>query len=726
MALSASERWDSGFVRDLSGNLVIIDSSVAVGVTEQSGFLRDADGRLVVSSSGSSTSAAAKYRLVSDGTTVTAYDQSGASVSSGTDGGAVLSAVLPAANSAGYTIEFRNDGNVFPWSSVPALPKGITNKLLIRGNGVNVRLSASGPRFLDFNRTADHDVFQNIELTDFVIDDNNVGGLNHKIIGNWRAGTSQMRLNYSNIVIRRFKVLNVPTDPNTATHRARHVYLACTQAAAGEATQNYAKDITVEDIEMNGGEQGVAVIGNTIGGGVSGYNIFLDNITVRRFKHVQPAVIGRGARDGAVVWGSGVQVGSRAFGGRCRISEGYVYGSGDVAIEINAMRDALCEDVLAEECAGFAFFHTNYNFPDLNSPAGTIPATAVAGQSVIFRNCRFKRLVSEAYGSAFRASSQTGPVIPLGKWALEDCQYYRKTTATDQLAPPGEMVGWSCDADEVVVEGFHGEIEGINYTDAGAAALGGIIMQQTVGATKQMLVRLKKTFVRIAGVRGGGAGTLTVNAYLVSGGANGVVLDCDDIALRTNITNQASGTTRGFEVDATTITLSGTVRRFKVLEAVGDATFRATQFRGTASLTIPQQLIFEEADFRALASGQLETLFAVVPQNQDKITFVGTNWRVFPKPSAAMGTSNFAAATFTSTVGNQYVGGSPAEIHFATGTGAGITTIDVSKDGATYENVYTQASGAMAQSVLVPVDNGDFVKVTFATTQPTTRVRFRR
>jgi hypothetical protein len=98
----------------------------------------------------------------------------------------------------------------------------------------------------------------------------------------------------------------------------------------------------------------------------------------------------------------------------------------------------------------------------------------------------------------------------------------------------------------------------------------------------------------------------------------------------------------------------------------------------------------------------------------------------YPKPSAAMSANNFAAATFTTAVGNQYTGGLPAEIHFQTGTGAAITAIATSKDGSTYEQVYAQASAAMAQDVLVPVDNGDFVKVTFATTQPTTRVRFRR
>src|SRR6266542_676024 len=79
-----------------------------------------------------------KYLLVSTGTTVTAYDWEGVTVASGTDGGAALTACLPAASSAGAHIEFRNDGNAFPWGSVPALAKGITGKLLIRGNGAAI------------------------------------------------------------------------------------------------------------------------------------------------------------------------------------------------------------------------------------------------------------------------------------------------------------------------------------------------------------------------------------------------------------------------------------------------------------------------------------------------------------------------------------------------------------------------------------------------------------
>jgi len=144
---------------------------------------------------------------------------------------------------------------------------------------------------------------------------------------------------------------------------------------------------------------------------------------------------------------------------------------------------------------------------------------------------------------------------------------------------------------------------------------------------------------------------------------------------------------------------------------------------GTASLTITPRITVADCNFTNAPATATDILFGGT-SNAAKVFFRSNTWRVFPKPSAAMSASNFAAATFTTATGNQYIGGDPAEIQFANGTGAAITAIDVSKDNVTYENVWTQASGVMAQSVEAYVDNGDYVKVTFATTQPTTRVVF--
>jgi hypothetical protein len=64
------------------------------------------------------------YRLTSDGTNVSAYEKTGASVSTSADGATVMAAVLPLlpSRTTPVTVTIRNDGNVFPWSSSRSPP----------------------------------------------------------------------------------------------------------------------------------------------------------------------------------------------------------------------------------------------------------------------------------------------------------------------------------------------------------------------------------------------------------------------------------------------------------------------------------------------------------------------------------------------------------------------------------------------------------------------------
>src|SRR6266498_2794255 len=118
------------------------------------------------------------YRVTTDGASIYARDNSGNIVSSGADAGAVLTAILPASGALGADIAF-GDGS-FPWSTVPALPNGITGGLRIRGSqGTKIVLSSSAPRFLDFNKTADYQTFQNFWIKDLLLDVNNIGGQHH-------------------------------------------------------------------------------------------------------------------------------------------------------------------------------------------------------------------------------------------------------------------------------------------------------------------------------------------------------------------------------------------------------------------------------------------------------------------------------------------------------------------------------------------------------------------
>src|SRR6266542_4854492 len=129
------------------------------------------------------------YRITTDGASVYARDSIGSIVSSGTDAGAVLSAILPATGSLGADIAF-GDGS-FPWSTVPVLPSGITGGLRIRGSrGTKIVLSASAPRFLDPNRVVDYDIFLHLGIVDLLIDANNIGGKHHVVFGTYANGVN--------------------------------------------------------------------------------------------------------------------------------------------------------------------------------------------------------------------------------------------------------------------------------------------------------------------------------------------------------------------------------------------------------------------------------------------------------------------------------------------------------------------------------------------------------
>jgi hypothetical protein len=672
----------------------------------------------------SENSLSASYLITTDGTTITGRSATGAVIStSTTDAAAVLTAVLPAANSSGAEIIF-GDGN-FPWSSVPALPKGITGKLRIRGSaGTKIVLSDAGPRFLDPNRTADYDTFQNLEISDFLIDAGalSAGGRGAMIFGSAGPASALMRLNFQDIAIRRVKVINAPTDFSTFAGRYG-VWLACTQTATGEATQNFIKRILIEEVDVYGGWAGVVVIGNTTGASVAGYNIFLDDITVSRCRHIQPAIVGRGANDGSNVWGVSVHVGSLGYGRKARIRDCYSYGIGDVSVEVNALRDVIVENCVSEEAAGYPFYHTNYNWPDTTDVAGTAPAAAPRGQTIIFRNCRASRRVSELYGTAFRFNYNFS--VPLGKVVYDKCHYYRSMASTDWKALQEAFgAGTAVPISHVVVKDCSAVIENVNYTDAGnvtAYMCRWDVAPRTDFTQSAVQFDIDGLTTEIYGVTAAGGDVSYRHVNFTTGP---VQLRVARVTMREQMTVKTISDTHGFDFQ-TNCTLSGIIEKCNFFNPASgsDGSFHAFQIAGTAQLGITNSLVIRDCDFRYLSGAAFTFNDAT---NRPKVYLYHNRLPVFPNPSVAMGTTNFAAATFTTATGNQYIGGTEADIHFATGTGAAITAIATSKDGTTYEQVYAQTSGAMAQDVLVPVENADYVKVTFATTQPTTRVRFHR
>lgn len=650
------------------------------------------------------------YRLISDGTKVTAYDNAGAQVAQSTDGGSVLSAVLPDAGSAGATIGFRNDGHAFPWASTPALPAALTGKLVIDGGGATVQLSATAPRFLDLDKQADYDTFQHLDVGNFVIDANHVSGKHHVVLGTYINGVEQTKISVKDIYLHDIRTYNVPsftqTGISTATEHRLNIHFEPT-ASVGDATLLTISDIIVERVRFEGGNEGVGILG---GGGLtngSPLNIVMDRIVVRHWWHSTLGIPTSGFA------ASNVQVGGKAKIGSFYVGHGYGYGSGDVGVEVNSAANGLVEHVVIEDAWNAPFYHRIYNNPLYAQQA-----------QVTWRKCQARALNVTGTTNARGWSFVVDPtmLISVGEVTLEDCSYYR---ATAEIGARGEAITFPGQAgagfDKLTVRNFRAVVDAINI-NAGSATMS-MISIESVG--RDAIVDIKGFRCRVAGTVTGA--TLVCYGIRIANGQK-VTFDISDYYPDFSLTGGASNTLFGVGIGISggTLTTNGTIRGMRPVNLTTDLAATGISIRGTDYVTISSAIRIIDCDLSACVTAKEITFFTDTGDNRAKVFAEKIAWKVNPKPSAAMGTTNFAAAAFTSGVGNQYLGLTPAEIHFANGTGAAITKIEVSKDGTTYEEVWNQASGVMSQDVLVPVDNGDYVKVTFATTQPTTRVRFKK
>lgn len=689
--------------------------------------------------------------------------------SAGDDSAAMVAALTSFAPFAYPTVVLG--AGTFQWNSqVPALARSQPCRIVGAGQGKTIiKLSGGAPRAFDLGRVADYDLFQDIEISDLTVDCNNVGGQHHCVLGMYVAGvypTSGQRINIDNVRIRRVNVINAPTDANISANHRLGIVLESYHPGVNEATRTQVTRVVVEDFEMLCGNGGVFCAGVGPPGGV---NILVDDITYLRCKHVMPVpkttagvaltgtfaipvtstagfpssgqlaaiatnnakmilaytstdatdflgctvVSGSGT---ALVSGAGVgypltsnfQVGSRGIGGRCTLRDMTAGGSGDNSLEINALTDALVENYKCTDDINAAFVQINYQNP-----------LDLLAQRIVYRDCMFRITDPASNGEMFLPGTSTSianlqqVVIERAKLVIDgDAQFNGSGKAI------GVGLGGRTNVQKVVVKGFK------IYHTVSAALAAGVTANWFYfdSALTGCEVSIDDVDIVVAGAITGGQAT---NTRLFSLSGADTVYTLRDIRPDFNVTGLSGASLEGVALGVTaTSVVRGDISRlvYKTLTTGLKAGVRVV----TANAGLDSNHIFtlNSCDFSKLPSA-LEVVHDTLSTSGPFVFNAGTRWRTFPKASAAMGATNFASATFTTAVGNQYIGGTAAEIHFANGSGAAITAIAVSKDGVTYENAYEQASGVMANDVLVPVDNGDFVKVTFATTQPTTRVRFR-
>ena len=535
-----------------------------------------------------------------------------------TDDTAAIQAAITACAGNGIVYVPRSSSS-YLISTGPMLLERSYTGFKFQGGGVGqttFKLSGTASLF-GFNKLADHDTFQNIELCDFTVDANSTTGAKPIIIGTRGTsglGTNWTRINLDRISLRRIKTINVTTDA-TLTNHQRNVMLSVAQAAASEGTQNYMTNILCEDLDLNGGNIGIAVYGTTTGSSGSGYNIYYDNIRFVRCRHTLGTIP---AQTGSLL---NFQVGSLAAGGSVTIKDCYGYGSGDVGIEVDNHTDLTIEDCLIEEYTGNGYYLTNFNWPVKSGAAPASGTSRISEQRAELRGCKARRYTATAAsGSGFRTAQNNS--LAMGKTILRDCSYYRSEPTT--LAITGEGAYFQCPSVEDRIDGFTSVVESLSlpdpYTGTGFAHV--FVQTGTHNA-----VRFKGLYLKTNGVV---ANTLASDPLMrmieLGGGTFVTDFTLEDIALDMSLTKadlSAFGKSMyGILIGNSSMTSRGRIRGVKVVTWTGGGSgWRAISIGGqTISAPVP----IENCDFSVMATG-VEIDFLSSPTNRDKIAAQNNN-----------------------------------------------------------------------------------------------------
>lgn len=653
-------------------------------------------------------------------------------------------------------------------------------------NNCLIQLSTTVKRAFDFGpgaggSTTVNDVYSGVTIRNGIIDANNVTGNHHVIIGTYVNSTVLTRINMDHITVRNMKTINVATSVGVTRS---NVALFTAHLTSGEAVQTNITDILVEDCTFLGGLFGVQVAGGhnyglaattvngagqtiptapstvtlnvtssvgftngvgvvqiagvnvaytSTGAGVlngcsvtgspltpatlarvstCNANIFIDRVRINRLYHdtlVQPTVF---QSAGAV------DLISTARGGKdIHVSNVYAANHWDVNIEVDGCERCLIENMIAVNCFNNNFLHSCFN-------DGMDPSQ----MRNTWRDCHAYN-TAESAEEQFIAENSIG--IPLGDLYVQDCtavwNWAGPSTVSGGLMLMGGSTKLQCRS--ITIDNFRAVSEGYTYTGAGGGVYYPILICPDVGGDGTTpLVRIRNMKITFSGTQ---TSTGQLQPHLLRFGGN-AILDVDGVDLAYSMTNSGGGSLNSavslVELGAVAGTLQGSIKGIRVRSIVGDTTPTGVTVNGTALLTIPTtSSLIVGGDFSGGPAGMSGKEFAYT-SNQNRLGIRYQNYipQAGVRVPTALNLAAFVAGTWTTATGNQYVGGSSGSVMFVNGTGAGITAIDWSADNVTYYNMHTQASGVMTDSIQVDVDPGDYVKVTFATTQPTANIRFRK
>ncbi len=335
----------------------------------------------------------------------------GAAGNGATDDYAAIQAAIDACGTTGGTIVFprgtylldsRNAGGL-------KLPPGNTHQLVLWGYGALIRLTPNVPRFLDFDRTADHQTFAHFSVRGFSIDAAHVAGVDHVVGFTAIDGTAMSRINVDDIIVRDIHAYNILTDTSPHQQSVRvGVSISVSQTSPNESTRNTIRNIAIENVRLEGGTHGFTVAG--IDYGIEGtwpkkpgeVNIQIDNVSLTG------CTWDSGVRTRTGWVGDGMLMGGAASCGRLFVRNCDFRGSGDNNYEVNGWHYALLTDCVSEDAT-----FCGYYFNNLGWPIG-----GASGQRIIWRRCVHRQNADTGSSNGWVVGTPA-TVRPLGTLILD-------------------------------------------------------------------------------------------------------------------------------------------------------------------------------------------------------------------------------------------------------------------------------------------------------------------
>jgi hypothetical protein len=555
----------------------------------------------------------------------------------------------------------------FLWNTAPVtLPRNATG-IRIRGSGVGVttiKLSSGAPRAFDFLKIADYDTFQNIELSDFTVDCNNVGGRHHVILGTYQNGSQQTRLNFLNITIQNVDGINAPVDPTTTNHRI-WVEIIGEHPASNEATQTSAIRIRVLNCNWTGGNGGAGVAGQSNDSGHS-TNHYLDRIHFHDLYHDMISA------QTATFASSHYQIGSTGFGDHCSVIRCRGRFSGDDGLELNCMSNAYVENCVMQDCVLMGFYQENFR---------TNPN--VVQQRTYYLNCRVERTSALGVTSATPGRGWYGAnTNPLGDVTFDNCVVHRNATGyfdVASVAVDGECF-YLAGFNSVTLDKVRIQLEG--FTSAPTASFGGSMIFLTSHPAGGTLT-VKNSSISINGTRSGSFSRLWYGLNF----ATGVYLNIDGLDWSYTMVNNGVQSTQIISMPAGA--LRGSIKSVRALTSSDAAGSIITCGTGVTNDTLP--ILVQNCDGSPFTSAGKE--FNVSAARMQKFLIRDHTWGAQPglavtgnytmtglEPRVAV-TSTSSAWTVTLPAANGVPAGNVYVIADESGA-AGTNNITVSRAGA--------------------------------------------